>query len=571
MKALKKFTAMALPLFTAFSLATPAIAEGEDAPTTTEVSFTLNAHVEEYGQVINQIVINADALGDVTPEDFDNETFKVVATAYETEDPSVYAYEDVERTIASVDARYSWTWGSWHGPLQVTINLETAFGAAGQGTLNWNMARFSNLDTTQVYTITLNKAVGALQPENVVFTQNGNYTDAEVDAFTSGSLDGTNYRLFTPANANDGALHPLILWLHGGGEGGTNNSSQLRANRGALGFVTPEAQEIFGGAYVLAPQAQAGWSDAERKNVKRIIDFLGMENNIDANRIYVAGCSMGGYGTNNIVADYPDYFAAAVPICSGTGLSDEEYIAAFSRQNVFYVHAANDDTVTVENSRHFKEIIPTAEYAEYPDVNVDGVDYPGHWSWIWFDMNDPVASDGQHIFQWMASKSLEKASFTMKGKVFDWGEGINQITLSVPGVNFSRSDVSVDTSKVLATGVYGNQTAFSKAERVVESVSMGNGTITLNLNCDFGAEGAGTLLYTGGRNQVLNLSYDIVQTKDITLRNGTVIPTNAYHYIQEGQWTDDEVDQFLYGQKDAVPYRLFIPANADDGAKHPLM
>ena len=86
------------------------------------------------------------------------------------------------------------------------------------------------------------------------------------------SKDGMNYRLFSPSH--DGRSDhwdrrdksPLIVWLHGGGEGGLlsanyyDNEPTLRANRGALGFSTPEAQKVFGGAYVVAPQrSRSGW------------------------------------------------------------------------------------------------------------------------------------------------------------------------------------------------------------------------------------------------------------------------------------------------------------------------
>ena len=62
--------------------------------------------------------------------------------------------------------------------------------------------------------------------------------DPEVDAFTYGQWDGMNYRLATP-KGNRPANRPLVVWLHGNGEGGVsadeyNNESQLRANRGAI-------------------------------------------------------------------------------------------------------------------------------------------------------------------------------------------------------------------------------------------------------------------------------------------------------------------------------------------------
>ena len=81
----------------------------------------------------------------------------------------------------------------------------------------------------------------------------------------------------TPQNANDGQKHPLIVWFHGGGESGYrglhyNNLSQLKANRGAVAFVSDEAQEIFDGAYVLAPQTPHEWSE-NLDDARALIDY----------------------------------------------------------------------------------------------------------------------------------------------------------------------------------------------------------------------------------------------------------------------------------------------------------
>ena len=570
MKFLKKLTAVALPLFTAISMATPAVAENEEPQEKPTIPFTLNAHVEDYGEVIKQVRIDVSGLG-LKAEDFDVDSFKVLATAVETEDASIVVYEDVEREVESLEFSSGWvsTPEGWKQGLNaVILNLEAHFGGAGAGTLNYRGGM--NRTTNQSYKIELTKDAGELAAADAVFAQQGNYSDAETDAFSYGSLDGVQYRLFCPANENDGNLHPLILWLHGAGERGTNDAAQILANRGALGFVTPEGQEIFGGAFVLAPQSTKGWNNEERDTVINIIDYLAAKHPVDMSRLYVSGCSMGGFGTNNLVVDYPNKFAAAVPICSGTSYSDEEYKAAFDRMNVFYVVAENDSESLVNNTKHFVELIPHAEKAIYENNLIDGVDYPGHWSWIWVGRNEPKASTGESLYEWMASKSVNAATFTLKGHTFDWGEGINQVVISVPNVNFSRSDIDAETFKVLATATHPGGTAYEDAKRVIESVSAGNGTITLNLNCDFGAAGAGTLAYTG-RNVVTTLSYDVQQTKPITLRNGDKVEINTFRYEQVGQWTNDEVDAFEYGSKDNVVYRFFKPANYDDGAKHPLL
>src|SRR4029079_236043 len=116
---------------------------------------------------------------------------------------------------------------------------------------------------------------------------------------------------------------PLVVWLHGGGEGGLlpdgyyDNETTLRANRGALGFATQEAQQIFGGAYVVAPQSTSYWiEDGPRLAplLREIIAGLVRRYPIDRRRIYLAGCSNGGYMTMEMTSIYPDMFAADGPV-----------------------------------------------------------------------------------------------------------------------------------------------------------------------------------------------------------------------------------------------------------------
>ena len=70
-----------------------------------------------------------------------------------------------------------------------------------------------------------------------------------------------------------------MVWLHGGGEGGwaeaQDNALPLLANRGALGFATPEAQDIFGGAYVLAPQATDFWMNDAAMGYSELYNLTG--------------------------------------------------------------------------------------------------------------------------------------------------------------------------------------------------------------------------------------------------------------------------------------------------------
>ena len=111
-----------------------------------------------------------------------------------------------------------------------------------------------------------------------------------------------------------GRQRPLIVWLHGGGEGASlpdnyyDNETTLRANRGALGFATPEAQRIFAGAYVVAPQSTSYWMEdgpAFAPLIREIVQEVVRRYPIDPDRIHVVGCSNGGYMTLKMTVDLP--------------------------------------------------------------------------------------------------------------------------------------------------------------------------------------------------------------------------------------------------------------------------
>lgn len=107
----------------------------------------------------------------------------------------------------------------------------------------------------------------------------------------------------------------------GGGEGGTDATIPISANK-SVNLSTKEIQSYFGGAYVLVPQIPTRWMDGftgksdgtsiyEKSLMALIKDYVSKNKDIETNRIYIGGCSNGGYMTMLMIRDYPKYFAAA--------------------------------------------------------------------------------------------------------------------------------------------------------------------------------------------------------------------------------------------------------------------
>ena len=181
------------------------------------------------------------------------------------------------------------------------------------------------------------------------------------------------YRLFVPRNYDSRQRYPLVLWLHGSGGRGRDNRMQIsEANRLGTHFWTrPENQSRYP-CFVLAPQGDAwvqpdSWEPTrELQLVVEIIHSVQREFSIDPRRLYVAGQSMGGYGTWAIILEHPNMFAAAIPICGG---GDVSRAAPIAHLPIWVFHGDRDPVVGVEESRNMVTAIRKAggnpRYSEY--------------------------------------------------------------------------------------------------------------------------------------------------------------------------------------------------------------
>ena len=165
------------------------------------------------------------------------------------------------------------------------------------------------------------------------------------------SKPGLPGRLYVPPEATYSA-RPLILYLHGAGEQGDDNSRQVSRHMASLSTAAKER-----GAFIYAPQAVASsgihnWNNSNRTaQVMEMLDQITEEQNIDPTRIYVTGISMGGGGTWNIVSENPNTFAAAAPI-AGVVTGDNFDAANVLGTPTWAFHARDDDLITKNNTRN---------------------------------------------------------------------------------------------------------------------------------------------------------------------------------------------------------------------------
>jgi predicted esterase len=177
------------------------------------------------------------------------------------------------------------------------------------------------------------------------------------DQFAAGSVSNAGftmpYRYYVPGN-NTTTQFPLILFLHGSGEVGNDNTAQLgpaptnRAN-GAFALIEDPNHP----AIMVAPQLNSGfWGDPSRQTlIFMILAQIRATYNVDPDHIYITGLSYGAAGTWNILGDHPDYFAAAVPISGSINNDARALFDTFAHVPMWLFHGDSDTQQHTDNSR----------------------------------------------------------------------------------------------------------------------------------------------------------------------------------------------------------------------------
>jgi predicted peptidase len=216
------------------------------------------------------------------------------------------------------------------------------------------------------------------------------------------------YRLLKPKTIADNQKYPLLLFLHGAGERGTDNVSQLNFLPTQMA-AEPWRTEFP--CFLIAPQCPPGqrwveveWGDRHSRPVSapnaamaavlQILDTELQQLPVDRTRVYLTGLSMGGFGAWDLAARLPGMFAAVAPICGG---GDEQTTARLVNLPIWAWHGTADDVVPVERSRQMIAAIQAAggnpRYTELAGV--------GHQSWL------PAYEDRDGVVPWMFAQQRQ--------------------------------------------------------------------------------------------------------------------------------------------------------------------
>lgn len=235
-----------------------------------------------------------------------------------------------------------------------------------------------------------------------------------IEAFSQEQVREFYTSFFEPKLIAD--KHPLILCLHGAGEGGSN-ASNLLADREAVAFVETNVQKIFGGAYVVAPQSPDYWlREFEAEGVKMygakdytdellalIEYYLNKYPDIDRQRIYISGASMGGWQGLQLLGR-SSRFAGAILSCPAN--IPEDSTLSNVDVPVWLVYCTADDTVNPENTRYIADYLQRnneVNITSYNEVLVQGKKINQHCAFLYM-YDDMPEKNGKSIFRWLSEK-----------------------------------------------------------------------------------------------------------------------------------------------------------------------
>lgn len=218
------------------------------------------------------------------------------------------------------------------------------------------------------------------------------------------------YRMLSPEKIKEGKKYPLVLFLHGAGERGDDNESQLSV--GANIFSNPANREIFE-AFVVFPQCnERTWTgkidertfmpgaeipeeSPTERSLMNLLDTIVTNNPVDTDRIYLIGVSMGAIAAYDLACRYPERFAAVVPIC---GAVNPDRLKDAKNVKFYIFHGEKDEEIPVISSRTAYRALKDAG----ADVEYSEISCVGHECWPWA-FNYPT------LLPWLFSKSRATA------------------------------------------------------------------------------------------------------------------------------------------------------------------
>ena len=182
---------------------------------------------------------------------------------------------------------------------------------------------------------------------------------------------------------NQKAKFPLMVFLHGSGERGTD--LEKVKNHSPFTYQNLLKTDVA----ILAPQCPENtWWDSDE--IYELIQSIAKTYNVDKSRIYLTGLSMGGWGTWKLATEHPELFAAVAPVCGVTDTEIYKNVEVLKNTPVHIFHGALDDIVSPNMSldiyQKLKKVNPNCNLTIFPNDNHNSWDStysdPKFYEWL---------------------------------------------------------------------------------------------------------------------------------------------------------------------------------------------
>ena len=209
--------------------------------------------------------------------------------------------------------------------------------------------------------------------------------DQVAKSSTSSTETDLDYLVYTPGNYEGSEeTFPLIVWLHGGDQGGPDIE---KVRTSGLPRMIEEGQELP--FVVFSPQNPSEELLYPIERVKAALDEVMAEYRVDPTRVYLAGYSRGGFGAWAMAQQYPETFAAVVPIAGG---GVRHYLNRTNEKTAFWAfHGAEDEVIPLSDTvvlvQRLEELerevkLTVFENTDHEQVEAATLGEPKLWDWL---------------------------------------------------------------------------------------------------------------------------------------------------------------------------------------------
>lgn len=270
---------------------------------------------------------------------------------------------------------------------------------------NGDISKLNNTNNSQYDNISSDVTTEPTRPEVVTkkytFRATSTVTDPIKETFYDSKNGNTlKYCLYLPDDYSASKKYPVILFLHGAGEIGNDNSAHIQT----LEKMFLNNADYISQAILLCPQTPEWWNldrnytgdkQGTLSSAMNLLNKIQKEYSCDKNRIYVTGLSMGGYATWEMLEHYGNVFAAGVPLC---GFGNTNNGAAFKNIPIRIYHGTADPTVSYSSSQSMYNSIIAAGGTKVALFPLHGVLHDA-WNYAYADRD---------LFGWMFSQNKAK-------------------------------------------------------------------------------------------------------------------------------------------------------------------